>query len=310
MAQQQHKIKYRPMIRGMFRKLRSSQPFNYLTTTIIKIVFSPWRTAPEAVIKHLPRTGLVQTRLPNGSTLRLRSRGDDNTANLVFWRGWNGYEPETTSTFFKLAKSSKVVIDVGAHIGYYSLVAALANPEAQVLAFEPLPEAIQRFKQNVRENNLSNVQLFECALADSPGTATLFHAPPSADGIPSSSGLSEKFFQYPFFVESGVTEKTEVPVKTLNQIIEERKIPRVDLIKMDTETTEPSVLEGASEILRRDRPDLIFEVLPGQGTGPAITRQLKPLGYKFYLLRDTGLEIRSEVEDDPVWWNYLARVES
>lgn len=294
------------MIREMFRKLRSSQPFNYLTTTTIKTAFNVWSTTPEAVIKHLPRIGLAETRLPNGRTLRLRSHGDDNIANLVFWRGWNGYEPETTSTFFNLAKRAKVVIDVGAHIGYYSLIAALANPESQVLAFEPLPEAIQRFKQNVKENNLSNIQLFECALGDSPGTATLFHAPPSINGIPTSSGLSEKFFQYSFFVESGVTERTDVQVMTISQVIEDQKISRVDLIKIDTETTEPSVLEGASDVLQRDRPDLIFEVLPGQGTGTALTRQLKPLGYKFYLLRDAGAEKRSKIEDDPVWWNYLA----
>src|SRR5689334_3094283 len=149
------------MIRKMLRKLRSSQPFNYLTTTTIKIAFNTWSAVPETVVKHLPRIGPVQTRLPNGRTLRLLSCGDDYITNLIFWRGWNGYEPETTSIFFGLAQRSGVVLDVGAHIGYYSLVAALANPEARVLAFEPLPKAIQRFKQNVKENSLSNIQLFE-----------------------------------------------------------------------------------------------------------------------------------------------------
>ncbi len=69
------------------------------------------------------------------------------------------------------------------------------------------------------------------------------------------------------------------------------------------------MLAGAARTLERDRPDLVFEVLPGQGTGPAIRRLLGPLGYSFYLLRDTGPERREDIEDHADWWNYLARVE-
>jgi hypothetical protein len=57
----------------------------------------------EVAIKHLPRTGPVRSRLPNGEVLRLWSRGDDWISNQVFWRGWSGYEPETTPLFFELA---------------------------------------------------------------------------------------------------------------------------------------------------------------------------------------------------------------
>jgi len=297
------------MVRSVLRKLRGSQPFNYVATTVVKSLCGLRGATPESVVRRLPRVGTVHTRLPDGRTLRLWSFGDDFVANEVFWKGWDGYEPETTPVFYRLAREAGVVLDVGAHVGYYSLLAAMANPAGRVLAFEPLPKAVERFRLNVRANGLSNVELVECAVGDSTGTATFFHMPTDAAGVPSSSGLSARFFGLPFFVESGVTSKTEVNVCTLDEVLAERGVGRVGLIKVDTETTEQAVFEGALATLERDHPDLIFEVLPGQGTAPALSRLLEPLGYTFYLLRDTGPERRDSIEDHAEWWNYLARHE-
>jgi FkbM family methyltransferase len=262
---------------------------------------------PETFVRHLPRVGAVESRLPNGRALRLWSRGDDHVANQVYWKEWRGYESETTPLFYELASKASVVFDVGAHVGFYSLLAAHANPSGRVLAFEPLPKAAERFRRNVAENGLTNVELFECALGDAEGSATLYHEPDSAEGVPTSSGLSSHFFQLPYYVSHGVKAGIDVRVTTIDEVARERNVARVDLIKIDTETTEPAVLAGAAETLARDRPDLVFEVLPGQGTSGAITRLLKPLGYTFYHLRDDGPVRREEIEDHADWWNYFAR---
>ncbi len=296
------------MLRGMFKKLRNTQPLNYIATTLIRTAFNTEGGPPEVIVKHLPRNGIVQSRLPNGRVIRLWSRGDDWIANQVFWKGWYGYEPETSSVFFELAKRSRVIIDVGAHIGYYSILAALANPDAKIFAFEPLPQAAQRFKRNIKENRLANISLLEFAIGDATGAATLFHIPDSSESIPSSSGLSQTFFQSPYYLEQGVVAGAVVEVKTLDEVASTHMIPHVDLVKIDTETTEPAVIAGMSKTIERDRPEILFEVLPGQGTGPVLTQQLRSLGYKFYLLRDTGPEERDEVESHPCFWNYLARV--
>jgi hypothetical protein len=81
------------------------------------------------MIKHLHRFGIVRSRLPHGRTLRLWSRGDDWIANQVHWRGWDGYEPETLPLFFRLAATARVTLDVGAHVGFFTLLAGHANPE-------------------------------------------------------------------------------------------------------------------------------------------------------------------------------------
>lgn len=296
-------------MRSVFRKLRGSQPFNYLTTTVFRACSRALPAPPEALVSHLPRVGRAESRLPNGRTLRFWSRGDDQVANQVFWRGWRGYEPETAPLFYDLARRAGVVLDVGAHVGFYALLAAHANPSARVLAFEPLPSAAARLRRNVAENGVTNVELFECALGDEKGTARLFHQPESAGGIPTSSGLAAEFFESPYFVEHGVAPATEVAVRTIDEVARELNLVRVDLIKIDTETTEPAVLAGARGVLERDRPDLIFEVLPGHGTAAPVERLLAPLGYEFYLLGEQGPVRRAHVEEHPTLWNYLARVE-
>lgn len=298
------------MMRAALKRLRGWPPFNYVATTAVRAACAPLGAAPEAFVRRLPRAGPAASRLPNGRTLRLWSRGDDQVANQVFWRGWAGYEPETTPLFYELARESEVVFDVGAHVGFYSLLAAHANPSARVIAFEPLPAAAVRFRRNVEENGLSNVELFECAVGDAPGRATLFHdADSSHEGIPTSSGLSADFFELPYFVEHGVRPGGEVEVRTLDEVADSLGLGRVDLIKIDTETTEPAVLRGARRLLERDRPVLVFEVLPGHGTAPEIEGLLAPLGYTFYLLGERGPERREHVEDHPTLWNYLARAE-
>ena len=64
--------------------------------------------------------------------------GTTGSANQVFWQGWAGHEPETTTLFFALAQKVNSIIDVGDYVGYYALLAAHANPAAKVLALEPL----------------------------------------------------------------------------------------------------------------------------------------------------------------------------
>lgn len=295
------------MIRGLARRLRNSQPLNYTMTTAVKAAFGPLGEPPEGLTKHLPRVGVVRSRLPNGRVLSLRSPGDEVVTSQVFWRGRSSYEPEAAPVFYEMARGASCVPDVGAHVRFYPLLAAHANPAGRVLAFEPPPEAVGRFRRNIAGNLLTNAELIECAVGGEVGTAAFFHAPDSSEGVPSSSGLAGGFFHPPYYVESGVT--SEPGVTTIDEVVRDRNVPRVDLIKMDTETTGPAVLARAAGVLERDGPDLVFEVLPGRGTGPAITHQLKPLGHTFHLPGENGPEERAEVEGHRTLWNYLARVE-
>jgi len=295
------------------KRLRAFGPLNAAATATVRALFRPFGGAPESVVSHLHRIGHVRSRLPNGRDLRLWSRADDWVSNRVYWRGWAGYEPETAPLFFRLAASAEVTIDVGAYVGFYTLLAAHANPGGRVIAFEPLPTAFERLRGNVARNALANVRCSPEAVSDHQGEAEFFFAPPTSEnvvsipgqtGIPCSSSLS-----YEFMKAAAGLQRAVVPTTTLDLLIPDNP-GRVGLIKIDTESTEADVLRGAGSLLERDRPPIVCEVLPGRETGPALEEILRPLGYRFFHLTPEGPIERGDIAGHPDWLNYLFAVDA
>lgn len=251
-----------------------------------------------SVARYLPRAGVVEAVVPSGGVLRMWSRGDDDIATTVFWRGWAGHEPETAEPFWKLATSARVTLDVGAHVGYFSLLASLANPDGRVYAFEPLARVRERLVGNVSLNRIENVSVQSLALGSKKGTATFFHV---ESGIPSSSSLSGEFMRS--IVDQRRLVSSEVEVTTVDSFVEENDLAgKVDLVKIDTENTEDDVFRGMVRTLERDRPAIVCEVLKA-GTGHAIEAVVAPLGYAFFLLTDRGPAPCDHIRPHPAWRN-------
>ena len=294
-------IEVKPTIRSSvvkaLKKVRASQPFNYLTTSVIHACQQVTGVRSEFVIKHLHRVGIVRRRLANGGELLLWSRADDWVSNQVYWRGWDGYEPETIPLFFRLAKQARITFDVGAYVGYFSLLAAHANLDGQVYAFEPMPSVHQRLLHNIELNRLTNVQCVASAVGDTDGTAEFWHMDAAT---PCSSSLSFEFMQAAENLVSSI-----VPVITLDRFVQDNHLNHIDLMKIDTESTEYQVLRGMTETLRRDHPIIISEVLPGRGGEAPLEEVLRRFGYRFYHLTPDGPIHRDSVEGHPEWLNYL-----
>jgi FkbM family methyltransferase len=285
-------------IKVALKKFRASQPFNYIASSTVRFVTTAADVRSEFAIKHLPRVGLVKSKLPNNRTLRLWSRGDDWVANQVYWRGWNGYEPEASEVFFHLAKRSRVTFDVGAHVGFYALLAGHANLSGQVYAFEPLPATFARLRRNIELNELTNVKAFQLAVGDVDGTVE-FYKPD--EGIPCSAGMSSDFYK------PWADYFTSLPVEsvTVDAFVRKNHLPCIDLIKIDTETTEPQVLRGMIETIKRDHPIILCEVLQGCGSESLLEEILNQFGYRFYLLTSDGPVLQHHIEGHPRWMNYL-----
>jgi FkbM family methyltransferase len=287
--------------KAALKTLRASQPLNCVATATLHALLAAADRQSEFVIRHLPRSGTVRTRLPNGRTLRLWSRGDDGIANQVYWRGWRGHEPETASLFFRLAAVARTTLDIGAHVGFYTLLAAHANPRGQVYAFEPMPCVHQRLRRNIALNRLANVECLPVAVGESDGTAAFFYVAACAQrGIPSSSSLSLDFMR-----TLGELESFPTPVITMDRFVRERGLGPIDLVKIDTEATEPQVLRGMINTLRRNHPLLVCEVLAGHGAEEALEAILRPLGYHSYLLTSEGPVPQDAIRGHPEWRNYL-----
>jgi FkbM family methyltransferase len=284
------------LIKEAAKKIRVSQPFNRVVTDSLKFFLWNGALTPEFVIRYMPRTGEIKTRLPNGKTMRLWSDGDELVTNYVFWHGWKALEPETKTLFFNMARESRVTFDVGAHIGSYAIVAALSNPQSKVYAFEPLPVVYERLVRNAKLNGVENLTCLSHAAGTHNHDSKFYHAP---EGVPSSSSLS-----YDFMSRPGVPiVSTKVKVISLDSFIAKHSIPCVDLIKMDTEETEADVLKGMAKSLRAFRPKIICEVLRKEN--PDLEEILGPLGYEYFFLSPNGPVKMDKIKARGLRDNYL-----
>jgi FkbM family methyltransferase len=287
-------------LKASLKRLRSSQPFNRATTSSLKLLFDLIKWQPESVIKHLPRVGKTKIQLPDGNSFLIDSSGEDWIPTQLFWRGWLGYEPEVTPLFYELSKKANVVIDIGAHVGFFSILAARANPAGKVYAFEPLQRVYERLERNVALNRLTNLQALQAAVGEKEGEQQFYF--PDVEAPVSSSLRSDMLLST---LGEGVVRQVTVSVVTLDAFAKREKLERIDLIKMDTERTEHEVLKGAEENLRRDRPDIVCEVWPDADNIEQLEGLLRPHGYQFYQLLAKGPQQRNRIEPDADALNYL-----
>lgn len=182
--------------------------------------------------------------------------------------GLGAFELDSVATFLALCQLAPAgdVLDVGANTGHYSFMAR-AYSGRRVVAFEPVPELAQVARQVGHDNSLPFV-VEEAALGDRRGTATLY----LSDVSDSSNSLREGF--------RASSHQIEVPVHTLDGYTSLHGLAP-SVIKIDTETTEADVLRGGIRSIRRYRPWIVCEVLPGRGEAE-IQEVLEPLGYRFH----------------------------
>jgi FkbM family methyltransferase len=193
------------------------------------------------------------------------------------WKIFDGQynEPRTIVAMKQLIHVGMTVFDVGANIGYYSLLAAnLVGPAGQVHSFEPTPLVVQRLKENIALNDLSSrVTVNAVAVGAAVGMID-FHMH-SDDSEGNSMFSSEQH-----------VETVCVPVITLDRYIHDRGIGCVDLMKIDIEGAELLALEGAAELLaREDAPLLTVEFNPSAlssaGTSPLqLKSSIEAFGYR------------------------------
>ena len=254
---------------------------------------------PNNLITKIPVIGKISVELPEGEQMILDGKVGDAIARLAFWRSFRGFEPETARIFYRLAKKSNIVFDIGANIGYYTLLAAISNKEAQVFAFEPVPRIYECLNHNIELNMLSNVITSSMAVTNFDGEITLYI--PAGD-VPSSASTLKGFRE--------AEEELKVPAITLDTFVNENNIGRVDLLKIDTEATEHMVLWGGRNTIIKDEPIIICEVLRGR-TERFLQEFLSALGYKYYWITGRGLIQKDTIEGDSTYkyQNYLEPLE-
>lgn len=255
----------------VLKKARGWQPANATATGLLKRVVGD--DAPRWAVEHLPRSGIADLELPGTGSIRMWS-GDDWLTSRIWWRGIDGFEPEVVRPFLHLATTARTVLDVGAYTGYYALLAARRNPAARVLAFEPNPAVAARLGSNLALNADLRVTVLPYAVGERRDVAELHLGGP---GLASSSSLSQRW--------EGRHESVRVAVTDLDTMCAEWGVEHVDLVKIDVESREPSVVDGMTRLLERDRPAIFTEVLGGADVGYGrMSDVLATAGYRFFRL--------------------------
>ena len=157
-------------------------------------------------------------------TLTLNSDADDSVFNEIFTeRGYSILDPI-------IRKATAPIIDIGAHIGLFSIYAHVLNPKVQILAFEPEPNNYKLLKENLKQNRIQNVTTKSLAVTSKAEQVTLNLSPDSHNHsiiLPSENALK---------VES----------TTLDRIITQTSQRKCDLVKMDCEGAEFEIIASAS----------------------------------------------------------------
>lgn len=144
------------------------------------------------------------------------------------------YETHISELFRRIVRKGATVIDIGANIGWYSLLSAKIGAE-RVIACEPDADNLHLFKKSIATNGFRGIFCYELCVAANEGYATLY----LADRMSGSNSI----------VRRPVGEKIHVRCTTLDRIVKEQKLQRIDLIKIDVEGAEPEVITGASKAL-------------------------------------------------------------
>ena len=162
-----------------------------------------------------------------------------------------------------------VAFDCGAHVGEYTLLfSQLVGSGGQVHAFEPDPRIYSHLHENVVRNRLSNVILNPQGLASEESLASY--------RLQSDATISS-LTQY---AESKGVKDITIQVTTLDNYVHLRQLHRVDALKIDVEGAEAAVLAGATHILLRFQPGLVFVECDRHENTIPVTNALQSAGYQ------------------------------
>jgi FkbM family methyltransferase len=215
--------------------------------------------------------------LLDGSSMYIAAEGDPNISGAI--RRNREYEPEVSTALKSRLGLGDYFIDVGASIGYFTLLAARAvGAGGKVVAFEPGPQNQSMLLLNIATDGLAPVEVWPFALSD-------------RKEILAYSRLASNGAVAPLAGPQSLTTGDLVQAIPMDELL--AGYPRIDVIKIDVEGAEGRVLRGGEKVIRRFQPTLFFEFTPSAleevsgTTGDELLAFLEDLGYSFTVLTGT-----------------------
>lgn len=156
------------------------------------------------------------------------------------------HDPFEIEQFRKDIQPGMTVIDIGANIGYYTVIAAYhVGTQGQVLSFEPEQNNFDLLQKNIKANNFTWAKAYKTALSDTSGSRSLFLAD-------SHTGI------YSFANNRNSKHHIQVITNTLDNYLEKEKVNKVDIIKMDIEGGEMLAIDGMKKTITNNPRLILF----------------------------------------------------
>lgn len=252
---------------NVLRSLFKLPPFEQMLGDGLSAGRLPAACAKLAPNHYQYRVPTLRTVRRHGLTFRL------NLQQYNDWMVYFGRPNALCDEVVGLCPEGGTMIDIGANLGEFSLrVARKVGPRGRVLSFEPFPPTLAVFRGNVTLNPGLPIEVIPCAVSDTPGAVRMRGTDPTNLGTVRA-------------VEASASDSDPlVQVVRLDDMVAQRKLDRVDLIKADVEGFEYRALAGGIETLRRFRPVVVLELadrhLIAQGSSArAVVELLQGLGY-------------------------------
>jgi FkbM family methyltransferase len=205
----------------------------------------------------------------------------DMCGRFIYYFGM--WEPNLTHWISERLSDGDVFVDVGANVGYFSLLASTLVGRGHVVAVEPTPRAFAMLQESLRRSHTTNVRVVNAAAWHEPSVLKMFSGP----NLTMSSLMSDWAAQW------NDHECCDVPAARLSDILTAEEIRTARIVKIDVEGAEWHVIEGMAELLENCRDDLeiMVEVTPKllaaeQHTDGELIALFARHGYRPYILEN------------------------
>lgn len=181
---------------------------------------------------------------------------DLDFSRQVLMLGNYATESHESQIFEKQLKKDQIVLDLGANIGYYSLLArSVVGPGGKVFSFEPSTENTSLIKKSIDANKFENITVVEAAVSDHDGYGSLFLSPYYKS--------EHSVFEYHYSSGDHKGDTQKIKLVTIDSFLENLGDPSVDVIKMDVEGSEKKALDGMKKTIEFNKKlTLITEFWP------------------------------------------------
>lgn len=185
-----------------------------------------------------------------------------HNAILAEVQNTGAYEPGTQYFFMRVLRKGDVFVDVGAHIGYFSMIsAALVGDEGKVISVEPVADNFGFLKRNIAANNLTYVHAVQSVISATEGEVKFHHNQDNDGGHalwdPRNHPGNEKTRQTP--------KSETLPSMTLETLLTKLGCDHVRAMKIDTEGAERMILESGRAFFDRGAVDFVVAEVNGSG---------------------------------------------